>query len=805
MTQNANGAIPHQWMNLYPITNQAAIAIEYRLLSIRGIPAGDSYDKNVNQLVKRVAYEIKEPVALIRDGEHHCLAIPSTAALPSREQRLMPHVATLDPADDTHTVDLAHLTDDTVGVAVAFLQRALSTPLWTRHDLWENGRSFYQKRPLNGGGPRAAVDIYPGFTWSVLVAEDHQLFLSLDTTVRYIEGDWLSSEEVATNPQRYQFQRCLYHYGNQWYIVQFMGLTGMSVAEQRFPLQTGDEITDVYTYTRDRWRANPPPWIRTLSPESPAIIYRMPGSEQERHGALSLCKRALSTADAGAAGLHRHSIMDPARRIEHATRAVSQYFQHAQLVGQSVDVSTVPLEVPRTIFPVPAQRFGQDRILATQGNARDVGYAVVPPDQLAQRRLRLLFDPQTELLTTSPFDAQFLFLPLSMPRAINEDFEQRFTRAMRELTGQQTYALQRVLYDDRQATSLYRQIRALDQSVTAAGIRRGYALLVLPPRAASDLHHHSKRKFWPDLQFQCATAEKIRSFYGPGHNGEGYRPLPDQQHKLTSYVRNCALSMLVVNRKWPWALETSLHMDVHIGIDVLNGMAGVTFVYGNGRHILFQDYRCKQQERLTAAQVRSILVERLRQDLPALHISPRSILIHRDGRTFGSELTGLQAAVRDLKQEGLLPLDSQVGVVDIRKTTSNHLRLVEGSTLESAHNPMIGSYQVLTAHEGIVCTTGLPFRFPGTANPLAIVVREGDLDIRDILEDLFALSQLAFTAPDKCMRLPITIKLADDFLEPIASRIDEEEALYESDALDEVALVGSLAPLQAVAQLLDDD
>jgi hypothetical protein len=137
-----------------------------------------------------------------------------------------------------------------------------------------------------------------------------------------------------------------------------------------------------------------------------------------------------------------------------------------------------------------------------------------------------------------------------------------------------------------------------------------------------------------------------------------------------------------------------------------------------------------------------------------------------------------------------LPMDVVVGVVDIRKTTADHWRLVEGEGVGAVQNPTIGSHYIIGAGEGIVCTTGLPFRFPGSAKPLAAVIAAGALNIEWVLEDIFALSQAVFTAPDKCVRLPLTIKLAHDFLEPIASNADDEAALYEHDtpeALEAVA------------------
>lgn len=146
---------------------------------------------------------------------------------------------------------------------------------------------------------------------------------------------------------------------------------------------------------------------------------------------------------------------------------------------------------------------------------------------------------------------------------------------------------------------------------------------------------------------------------------------------------------------------------------------------------------------------------------------------------FSSEINGLAQAVAALTREGILDPGIVVGAVDIRKGTTDHLRIAEGPSLGQLDNPTVGSPYVVGQRDGIVCTTGRPFQFPGTAHPLAAVISYGDLEIAWVLEDIYALSQPVLTAPDKCARLPITIRLADDFLEPIASTADEHAALYD--------------------------
>jgi hypothetical protein len=118
------------WVNLFAITNQADLTMAYRLLEVRGLPPGDNYDKNLNRLVKVVSYEIRQPVALVRRGDTHHLAIPADAVLPALEQPLMPHVALLIPSDKTFPLEFAGLNRETAPIASAFLQTALRTSLW---------------------------------------------------------------------------------------------------------------------------------------------------------------------------------------------------------------------------------------------------------------------------------------------------------------------------------------------------------------------------------------------------------------------------------------------------------------------------------------------------------------------------------------------------------------------------------------------------------------------------------------------------------------------------------------------------
>jgi hypothetical protein len=408
------GATRRQWVNRFEIQNRDDLSLKYRVLRITGLPAGDAYDKNVNRLVTSLAYELRQPVALVRRGHAHAVVIPADGPLPKREQPLMPHVAVLEPEGDLGILDFRHLDATTAPIATSFLQFAFRSPLQRNAELWAAGRRYYRKTPLGGNG--GGVDTYPGFVWNVSILGDGRPFLTVDTVVKYIDHEWLHCRINGGDAHGYLRRHCLYHFGHEWYMVQLWAITGVSIAQQQFTTPNGP-IANVLSYTRQRWHDNTPPWVRDLSGDSPAIIYRYPGNEQERYGALALCKLALSTAEQEAAGLHRHSILDPGPRFDRIEALVAAYFQHAKLSGRPVRVTPKPLEIERRVFRVPALRFGQERVLAVRGNQSQNATDIVRLEQYSHNRQRLLLDPAAGPFDRSSFDVQYLIVPQQPGRA----------------------------------------------------------------------------------------------------------------------------------------------------------------------------------------------------------------------------------------------------------------------------------------------------------------------------------------------------------------------------------------------------
>jgi len=573
-----------------------------------------------------------------------------------------------------------------------------------------------------------------------------------------------------------------------------LGGTGLSVKDQKFQLDPSRPPVDVFSYTKEKWGDKHIPYIDTLDPDSPAILYKYPGSEKQVHGAAALCKLVLPTEDARVKALHSRSIRSPASRFHEIERIIERYFLNLKLGDNQVMVNSYTYRGDTRYFAVPDQLLGHGKTLHVRRNGSDVGTAL---SSLGQTRMRYLLTPEIGPLSTSAFDAQYILLPLTLNRDIAEDFCTKIEQSIQEIYPCR-YDATPVFYDDRDARTLERQVQAVLNAIAENEIDHGYALLILPSRGESALHNYIKKRLWPHIQCQCASADSIASFYE--NDRSSWVVNEESRRRYSSYLHYLALGVLMVNRKWISALSEPLKYDVHIGIDVLNRMGGFTYVYLGGKKAYFRSYPTPQKEKLSARNLRKVLRDDLERDIHDLGITPRHIVVHRDGQSFSTEIKGLHEAISSLKGEGVIGPDTLVGMIEIHKQSAYPLRMAEGIRLDSLDNPRVGSWFRLSDKDGIVCNTGAPFLTQGTAKPLHVRIADGHLEIEKVLEDVFALSNLTWAAPDKCQRLPITTKLGDTFLRPIASPADVEKALYGEEEEEEAEEVESDEKLENVEQ-----
>jgi len=763
-------------VNLFEIRNIKQLTFDYKLLEITGLLQGEDFEKNIGVLKQKLAYELRKPVAIkVKNGKYF-IAIPFNSENPQLEQKLIPQVVTLIPENVKYSLKFEKSSSYDDSIIIAFLEYHIKSTLWNNPNLWQpySGKTYYWKTPKNIGDDHREIDIFSGFSYNVIIFNE-KVFLSLDLSTKYVDRKFLIDYLKTRSIHDFLFKHFIYHYGNRWYQIILSGDPKRSIKDHKFLDERTNETIDVYTYTQQNVQPRID-LIKNLDPNSPAIIYFQKGKKKHLSAAAALCKQTFKTDDPRVKPLHYQSIQKPIQRFNEIITDIKTLFKNSKYADIPLDICEDPLVIQEMHFQIPDQLFGHGYLIHTKKQNETEGVSIY---NLGKERLNALQNSNIGIYSDFQFDPQYLLIPSTLPRDISDDFKDHITQAIQKFSKFQ-YTPQRVIYDNSHAKTLKTQIDAIKDAFRNNSIKTGYVLLVLPDNADLHLHNFLKKDLWPDFQFQCAMAHKISSYYESYHEGveQKYRVKNSTSNNYHSYLRNIALGMLIVNHKWPWALENTLNYDAHIGIDVSNSIAGVSFIYNDAKKCFFRSYPSQRKEKLRSSQIKTIIYDGLKEDIKKSQLKPKSIVLQRDGRVFAEEIYGFNEAIAKLKHEKIIEDDAKSGIIEIRKQNSKGIRIVGLDDTGKYENPMIGSYFILNSHEAFVCTTGVPFISQGSVRPLYIVKTSEDIDINKISEDVFSLSQLIWVAPDKCGRLPVAIKLVDDFLKPIASESDEDEARY---------------------------
>jgi hypothetical protein len=777
--------------NLYPVANQDDLRISYRLVEVDGELGVSSDDpdlavRNLNLLAKKVAFGQELPVAIIRGGDKPLLAIAADHPIEPSEYQLTPHVVSLQPQDEVHSVTLSNLDEVTRPIALSFLGWELRGHLYKRKDLWRRtSNTFLRKRPVNVDGLRRDFDVYGGFS-PRFVFVNGLLHVAVPVVYCYTDSRWADEAFDNREIQRLAGRRMLYHFGPQLYPVKFQKRTGKTLRMQQFCPEGTNTIANVYDWTVEK--LGHAPTGRQLDPDSPAIQYRNVGNEEERYGALSLCKLMLSNDDPRVARSRREYQRNPKQRIESANGIVKTILTGLSLSGTVLKFDTGPRHAAAKHFDYPEIRFGNGRVMHV---SRTPTSGSVLLKDLPRTRVAMLEDEKVGFAVLSELDDQVLIAPRSLSVAVLNDLKCRIEARVSSFI-RRPYTLQLVRYNDENKRTLREQVKAVVDSLNQFDIRGGRGVLVLPSHSQPDLHNYIKKSLRERVQFQCMSAAKLCSFYPSSGNenkytngtGHPHRNGPNQairlypESKFRSYLLNTVMGLMIVNRQWPWVLKKPTHYAAYIGLDVLDHTAAFTFFYEGGAVCAMRDQQSSHKEKLSRELVAKLIYDGLTQDFPDLDEPPRSVVLRRDGRLFESEWLGFQDAIQKLMADGLLASDALTGAVEIPKQYSYGIRLVESGS-NGLQNPELGAWEQLTTAEGIVCTTGFPFNIPGTVEPLVVRAVRGNLNVIWVLEDTFGMSQLCWPVPTACMRLPIDLKLCDEHLRAFSGKADEDNALFD--------------------------
>lgn len=775
--------------NIFAIQNLDQLSANYRLYQIKGLrPDQGEYYQNRQHLTNSLSRQLRSPILTLQSGDETYLIVREDVKnLPDRYDLVRRRVQ-FEPASDILRLDFTLRTVENDEICIRFLQFALQEVLYRSPTLWQPnpGRPFFEYTPIN---PGSAIGHYRGYSVRVTPTQSGGLGIAVDVTGKFVGQSSLPASLGRKEFERWKLRHFIYHFGQNWYEIQALALDDRPCGEYEF--KDGDQWINLLDYALKESRKPIPKDLAQVSRENSVILYRN-GQNSERAAIASLCYPVFGTDSDGKSGdLHRDNILAPNIRRDLIHKFLATQFGNVRYGDTKLTISTTPEVTEVRMFNIPDQQFGQGIVLSVVGSD---GTQQLSLDRLGSTRKALLRDPGVGFYTRTPLDRQYIILPASVMQSYGEALLDDLKKNTDELYPQgRGYDPQVIIFDDRRQRTSVGQGKAILQAIQEYGVQPGYALVMV--------HHTSDRQRRQEDPLSGIITRELRERFDitaavihsevPGESyqerratdgSSEYKIHPDykKRGKFIGYLRNVALSkILLTNQKWPFALANRLHADVTVGIDVKHHTVGLVVVSDRGRRIRTLIRTSRQKERLLNDQMRDYLLEVLRQEASSQLEHIKTIVLHRDGRTYQSEIDGAQEAIVILKRDRIISSDATLNIVDIPKSSPVHLRLFDVTTAggrASVENPQVGCYYIVNETDAYICSTGRAFPHKGTTRPLHIRRVFGRLSIQECLEDVYALTTLAWSKPDDCSRYPITLKLCDRYL-------TEDATEYDSDAL----------------------
>lgn len=771
--------------NIFAINNLSDLSTEYRLFRILGLrPEQDEFYQNIQHITRSLSYQLRAPVTTIERDGGTFLVVPVSAGDPQSPFPLVrsaPAIFELCP--DVFHLDYTIRNPENDRICLRFLQFLVQAPLRSYPDLWQpgSGQAFFRKRPADQTNSLAR---YFGFSIRATLTPDGGLGFCVDVASKIVSNNPLPSNLSRDSFPHWKGTHCVYHYGHQWYEIRVDALSDLNVSS--YLIQKNGGFVSLLDYIVDETKKPLPTEMNNIPYNSSVVLYH-DHREAERAAPTALCYPVLGPENSEVSRQHQKTILPPHQRRGLISEFVRQYVTRLKFGSTLLNVSSAPIVIPRKMFIVPDLEFGQEKVLSVKGTP---GTEQISLDRVGSCRLDLLQDKKAGFYSRDPLERQYFILPKSLDDSCGKQFIRDLKKTIDTLFPQDHgYDPVIVTYNDRGPKTITYQSRAVLESLQKC-TKPGYAVIMV--------HDTADRKLRDEDQLAAMALQQLRGrdiFAATihtnvvqecyqlvsGKNGEPqYSVHPEKRGKLTGYLRNVALNkVLLTNQRWPFVLAEKLNADVTIGIDVKNHTAGLVVVGSKGGEIRSLLKTTRYKEQLYGNQLEILLTEILKRELSTRLTMPKTIVIHRDGRTYPSEIEQAKRTIAGLKLSGGLDNDASLTILEIPKSSPVPFRMFEITQKDDGRtwveNPQVGYYHLISETDGYVCSTGRAFsQHPGTVQPLHVRKVYGNLSIDACLEDIYSLTTLAWTRPEDCTRYPITIKLNDRFLVEDATEYDPE-------------------------------
>lgn len=776
--------------NLYRLEGLETVSAIYRLYEIQSpLEIGPEYYAGVTRLQRRLSREHQAPFTALQRGDAMVLAVPEAVNGKMTEHHNMVRwVATLKPLGDSIEIDCSVSGDDLDAIRLRFLNFLVQSPLYEHPDLWQPraGDAFFHRKPAQHF---EGVDLFEGVSVRAVPYTGGGFGVVLGARTKLISQRPIGAYADENIIRRFKNSSCLYRMGDLWYEIK---ISGANQTVSHPILFEGAKPISLKEYLHQTARPPIPKSLIDLKGDGAVVTYRGPETAHVKAAPAELCFPVLDTHSKKGARLQRRTIQPPHVRRTKAYRFKKKFLETVRIGNANLTVADRPAPLETRAFDLPDLVFGADRKLY----GTDRGGERVDIRQYAMKRRSMLERPDVGFFETSPLEPQSLVVPQSVMNAWGPAFIADFVKEVRRLHPNGLYNPTVIPFDD-----LSKTVTSHSQATAILKLAENEQLPL--GDCAIMIHGHKGRARSQD-ELPALLINHLRKNHGinaavfhskvpgdayrreSGISGARYVQKHDDRGRFAGYLIGAALNkVLLPNAKWPFVLSDDLAADIVVGIDVKHHTAALVLIADGGRIIRHTLKTSTKHEKLPAGIVETKLLELLRNEASHVPHLAKSIVVHRDGRIWPTEVDGLRSACRTLAGEGLIAEDFDLSIFEIAKSSPAPLRIFEVERIPGQKvrvgNPEIGEWMKLSEDEGYVCTTGAPLLPAGTARPLHVKRAAGQLSIEDALGDIFRLSCLSWTRPESCSRLPISLKLCDTLLMDEGADHDEDQILHAND------------------------
>jgi hypothetical protein len=769
-------------INWFRITNWHEFNFSYQLVEVTVDGAGDDskeFNKAFFNALNFLAHETKGPVSVAYHNGKRFIAVKADAVLRSYSIPGNPLTAVLKPVDGVFTLNAKTMDEQNINLALRFLESSIKYQFNGNKQLWDGGGNIFMKKNPLRHSQDMETDIYHGFKFKLIAEDKDNVFICVDLAYRYTDKLTLDELLKSTPKERHASivngRNFLYLNGDDWYTIK-----GKSVGNSIDSTLVPNTRTTVYDYIRKEGKYANATYKAPLIAKSPTLFHSYSSSSEKIYsGAACLAKGIRYAED----DLHKNSINEPNKRFMRAEIHVKNFFQNLKFNGVKLNVSLKPYKKELSVFSLPSLKFGKNIILDPyEGNVK---YGQ-PIDHFPKRRREFIY--KNGIINDSQFTSQYLFIPDSLPFQLAKSIKYYFDNTLKLIAPNfpgfiiHQYSMKSFPYSHKVFTDLKKYIE--EKQLTG-----GNAIFILPEdkgdggRFNKFLHNIVKKELFDTLKIKCISSRKVQKFLKPGvdRGGNPIYYVPDALVRdFKSYQANTIFEHLIINRKWPYALANNLNHDLYIGIDAHEFYAGFVFFFKNGEKVVFDTEKVAKpigsfrNEKINHKVIEEKIVAVLSRHLKVGEDVPKSIVILRDGVSFGEEAKALEGALVRLEDLKLLKKNEiTCAVVDVAKSSAIPVRAATfiGDS-NSLDNPLSGTYLQVNKSSAFIFNTGAPYKVPGSSNPIQVSLSSGNIDFIKVLEDVFKLTQITFSSPDRPTSLPLPLKLIDTLIRDVAHEYD---------------------------------